>query len=137
MADHAGKIVPRPTAETRPYWQACREGQLTVQRCRDCGAHQFYPRMMCTHCDSDAVEWVPVSGRGTVRSYTVVRRPVSAAYASETPYIVALIALAEGPTLMSNVTGCTPEQIVVGMPVEVWFEPWTDEITIPKFRPQP
>jgi hypothetical protein len=64
----------------------------------------------------------------------VVRRPVSKAYAAETPYIVALVELEEGPTLMSNVTGCDPDAITVGMPVEVTFEKWTDEISIPKFR---
>lgn len=134
MADHSGKIIPRPTRETRPYWDACRKGELMVQRCKNCGTHQFYPRMMCTACDSDSVEWTRVSGRGQVRSYTVVRRPVSPAYAAETPYIVALIELEEGPTMMSNVVGCDPEAIAVGMPVEVQFEQWTDEITIPKFR---
>ena len=134
MSDHAGKIIPRPTAETRPYWDACRNGELMLQRCDSCGSYQFFPRMMCCHCDSDSVTWTRVSGRGRVRSYTVVRRPVSKAYAAETPYIVALVELEEGPTLMSNVTGCDPDAIKVGTPVEVTFEKWTDEISIAKFR---
>jgi len=134
MSDHAGKIIPRPTPETRPYWDGCRNGELKLQRCDSCGGYQFFPRMMCCHCDGDSVTWTRVSGRGRVRSYTVVRRPVSKAYAAETPYIVALVELEEGPTLMSNVTGCDPDAITVGMPVEVTFEKWTDEISIPKFR---
>jgi uncharacterized OB-fold protein len=134
MTDHSGKIMPHPTPETRPYWDACRKGELVVQRCKDCGAHQFYPRMMCTSCDSDSVEWTRASGRGRVSSYTVVRRPVSKAYAAETPYIVALIQLEEGPTLMSNIVGCDPGAVAVGMSVEVLFEQWTDEVTVPKFR---
>ena len=84
---------------------------------------------------SDQVEWIQASGRGTVASFTIVRRPVSEAYADEVPYVVALIQLEEGPTLMSNVIGCDPESVAIGMPVEVTFEDWSDAITVPKFRP--
>lgn len=136
MSEHAGKHLPRPTTETQPWWDACREGRLLLQRCTACGAHQFYPRMMCVHCDSDAVQWVEASGRGKIRSYTVVRRPVSKAYAAMTPYIVALIELAEGPTMMSNVIACDPADVAIGMPVEVTFERWSEHISVPKFRPR-
>ena len=64
-----------------------------------------------------------------------MRRPVSPAFADDVPYIVALIKLDEGPTMMTNITGCTPEQAAIGMPVTVTFEDWTEEIAIPKFRP--
>jgi uncharacterized OB-fold protein len=70
-----------------------------------------------------------------VRSYTVVRRPVSKAYAAQTPYVVALIELAEGPTMMSNVVDCAPEAVAIGLPVEVTFERWSDAVSIPVFRP--
>jgi uncharacterized OB-fold protein len=50
------------------------------------------------------------------------------------PYVVALIRLDEGPTMMSNVIGCDPEQVEIGMPVEAIFEKWSEEITVPKFR---
>ena len=135
MSDHAVKHFPRPTAETQPWWDACRESRLLLQRCSACGAHQFYPRMMCVHCDSDAVEWVQASGRGRIRSYTVVRRPVSKGYAAMTPYIVALVELAEGPTMMSNIVECAPETAAIGLPVQVTFERWSEDVAIPVFRP--
>lgn len=135
MGAHDGKNFPRPTPVTLPFWDGCRAGELRLQRCRDCGRHQFYPRLMCTHCNGEALEWVRASGRGTVGSFTVVRRPVSQAYAAETPYVVALIALAEGPTMMSNVVACDPAEVAVGMAVEVCFEQWSDEISLPQFRP--
>lgn len=135
MSDHGAKNLPRPNRDTQPFWDGCRRGELLLQRCRDCGEHQFYPRMMCCHCNSDGIEWVPASGRGKVSSYTVVRRPVSQAYAAETPYVVALVTLAEGPTMMSNVIDCEPGALAVGMTVGVVFETWSPEITIPKFRP--
>lgn len=136
MNVHAGKHFPRPTPETQPYWDGCREGRLLLQCCAGCGAHQFYPRSMCASCDGETLEWVQASGRGRIRSFTVVRRPVSKAYAAQTPYIVALIELAEGPTMMSNVVDCTPEEAVIGLPVEVVFEQWSDEISVPMFRPR-
>ena len=135
MTEHTGKHFPRPTPETRPSWEACSQGRLLLQRCTGCGAHQFYQRLMCTRCDGDALEWVQAGGRGTIRSFTVVRRPVSKAYAAQTPYVVALIELAEGPTMMSNVVECAPEAVAIGQPVEVAFEQWSEEISVPVFRP--
>ena len=51
------------------------------------------------------------------------------------PYAVALVTLEEGPTMMTNIVGCAPEKVAIGMPVEVTFEDWTEEISIPKFKP--
>ncbi len=84
---------------------------------------------------SDSVEWVQASGHGHVKSFTIIRRAVSKAYAAEVPYVIALIELDEGPTMMSNVVELDPESVAIGLPVEVMFEEWSDEITIPKFRP--
>ena len=135
MAASAAKPVPVPTPETQPYWQGCKNHELRIQKCAACGHCQFYPRLYCTACMSDRVEWVKASGRGQVLSFTLIYRPVTQAFAAEVPYIVALIALDEGPQMMSNVVGCAPEQVYIDMPVEVVFEDWTEEISIPKFRP--
>jgi uncharacterized OB-fold protein len=135
MTDSRGRHLPRPTPETAPFWDGCRERELMIQRCSACGHHQFYPRIICTECMSDQLEWVQAAGRGTVTSFSVARRPVSEAYAPDVPYVIALIKLDEGPTMMSNVIDCDPERVRIGMPVEVIFEDWTEEITMPKFRP--
>jgi len=135
MSDLPSKMMPPISPETAEYWAACKRRELVVQRCTSCGAHQFYPRVLCTACSARTVEWVGVTGRGTVRSFTVVRRAVSEAYAPEVPYVVALIALAEGPTMMSNVVGCAPESVRIGMPVQVVFEDWSETVTVPKFAP--
>ena len=135
MTLHIGKNIPTPTAGTQTYWDACHNHQLKIQRCSDCQHCQFYPRIICTQCMSERVEWVEVSGRATAVSYTVVARAVSKAYEMDVPYVVALVALDEGPTMMTNIIDCAPEQVHIGMVLEVCFEDWTDEITIPKFRP--
>ena len=66
MDAHAGKHFPRPTPVSRPYWDACREGRLLLQRCDSCGKHQFYPRILCSHCGGSTLAWAEASGRGTV-----------------------------------------------------------------------
>lgn len=83
---------------------------------------------------STPVEWVQASGRGKVLSFTIVRHAISDAYAADVPYVVALIRLDEGPTLMSNVIDGDPERVRIGMPVETVFEVWSEDLTVPKFR---
>jgi uncharacterized protein len=135
MATQTDKPLPVLTRETRPYWDGCKRHELLIQLCSSCGNYQFYPRLYCANCFSDRVEWVTASGRATVLSFTIVRRPVSSAFAADVPYVVALVTLEEGPSMMTNIIGCPPDQVAVGMPVTVTFEDWTDEISIPKFRP--
>jgi hypothetical protein len=127
------KALPTPTPLSAPYWQAAREGRLVLQRCEACGKHQFYPRSICATCASERLAWSDASGRGRVKSFTVIRRAVSPAYEPEVPYVVALIELAEGPTLMSNVVGCAPEAVRIGARVRVRFDAWSDAITVPVF----
>ena len=135
MTTTTNKPVPAPTRETKPFWDGCKEHELRIQRCAACGHQQFFPRIYCQRCFADRIEWVKASGRATVLSFTIVRRPVSAAFAADVPYVVALVTLAEGPVMMTNIVGCDPERVRIGMPVEATFEDWTEEISIPKFRP--
>lgn len=86
---------------TEPFWQACMERRLTVQRCTVCGSHQFYPRPFCLSCEASGLEWVDAKGSGTIYSITTVRMPVSKDLAP--PYLLALVDLDEGPRLLTNV----------------------------------
>ena len=135
MAASIPKPLPAVTRETAPYWEGCKRHELRVQKCAACGNYQFYPRIYCSRCFSDRVEWTKVSGRAKVTTFTIVRRPVSPAFADDVPYVVALVTLDEGPTMMTNIVGCAPDQVAIGMAVAVTFEEWTEEISIPKFRP--
>jgi uncharacterized OB-fold protein len=135
MIDLTGRNLPRATPETAPYWEGCRAQKLLIQHCSSCRHYQFYPRLVCTACSSRKIEWVAASGQGKVLSFTIVRQAISEAYAADVPYVIALIQLDEGPTMMSNVIESDPESVTMGMPVEVVFEAWNDDITVPKFRP--
>lgn len=129
------KPPPVPTGETRAYWEGCRRHELRIQQCIACGHSQFYPRLYCTVCMSEQIEWVRASGRGRIMSFTVVYRPVTKAFAADVPYIVALIRLDEGPQLMSNIVECASERVTIGMPVIVTFEDRSEDVSVPVFRP--
>jgi uncharacterized OB-fold protein len=135
MAAPGVKPVPVPTKETQPYWDGCKQHELRVQKCAACDHHQFYPRLYCTTCMSDRVEWIKTLGRAKVLSYTIIYRPVTQAFAGNVPYVVALVTLDEGPQMMTNIVGCEPEKVHIGMPVQVTFDDWTEEISVPKFKP--
>ena len=126
------RTLPPLTDLTRPYWDGCAAGELKIQRCGDCGEHQFYPRVICAHCTSRNLAWVTASGRGRIASFTVVRRAISKAY--EAPYVVALIDLEEGVRMMSTMVDADPERVSVGATVTVDFENWSDDVRLPVFR---
>ncbi|MDP6605332.1 MAG: Zn-ribbon domain-containing OB-fold protein [Dehalococcoidia bacterium] len=130
----AGLPLPVPDEESAPFWEYCRNGELRVQRCGQCGAFRHPPRAMCRDCGSMESEWAAVSGRGTVYSYAVTHQPVHPAFVDLVPHAAVLIELEEGVRLTSNVVDCAPDEIEIGMAVEVAFEQVNEEITLPKFR---
>ena len=134
MADYK-KPLPRPTAASLPFWAAAKRHELQIQRCGSCGAHIFYPREVCPECLSSDLQWIKVSGKGTVYSYTIAQAPTHPAFAEQVPYVIAIVELAEGPPLTTNITGCKPDEVRVGMPVVATFDDVTPEMTLVKFRP--
>lgn len=129
------KPLPFVTDESRPFWDGCREGKLLLQYCDACQRHQFYPRLYCMHCGSREVRWVEASGRGVIYSYTVIRQNRSPDFVSDVPYNVAIIQLEEGPRMMSNIIDIDPADLRVDLPVRAVFDPVSDTISLPRFRP--
>lgn len=130
----AGHPLPRPDADSRPYWAAAAAGELQIQYCTACGQPRFYPRLLCPHCHSAEHRWAAASGHGTVYSFTVIRRAPLPAFADDVPYIVALIDLDEGVRMMSTVRA-EPSQLTIGTRVQVQFRTGTDQIAVPVFVP--
>jgi uncharacterized protein len=126
--------LPTPTPETEHFWDGARAGELRLQRCDDCDHVYFPPRPFCPACASRAVSVFAASGRGRLESYVISHRPHRA---FEPPYAIALVALEEGPRMMSNIVECeqTPEALILDMPLEVVFEAQNDDISLPLFRP--
>ncbi|MBZ0147300.1 MAG: OB-fold domain-containing protein [Pseudorhodoplanes sp.] len=132
---HHGKPLPVPDIDSAPFWEGCRNHRLVIQRCTDCGQLRFPPTGMCPHCRSVNSEWITASGRGRLYSWIVVRHPVPREiYASDVPYVVALVDLEEGVRISTNMT-CPPDELMSDMPVEVLFDDVSPELTLPKFRP--
>ena len=128
--------LPTPDPGTAPYWEGARKHRLLLPRCEACGALHFYPRSRCPECGASALRWIEASGRGSVYSFTVVHRPPSPAFKSQVPYVVAIVALEEGPHLMSRIGGCAPEAVRIGMPVSVAWEDIDAAATLPYFMPE-
>lgn len=126
--------LPRPTPETRHFWEGTRAGELRLQKCADCGNIYFPPRHFCPACGSTDVAVVRASGRATLHSYVISHLP---APGFEPPYAIAVAKLEEGPKMMCNILDCpqTPEALVLDMPLEVRFERLDDEIVLPQFAP--
>ena len=126
--------LPVPTPETRHFWEGTRAGELRLQRCDACRHTYFPPRPFCPKCASRKVSVVNASGKARLFSYVIHHRP---APGFTPPYAIAVVELAEGPRMMTNIVGCpqTPEALVLDMPLQVAFEPLDEEITLACFRP--
>ena len=98
------KPVPVPTPETQPFWDGCAAGELRIQRCRTAATPYFYPRPVCPACGSVSVEWFTASGRATLYSYVINHRPAPG-FEDDGPYAIAVVQLAEGPRMMTSITG--------------------------------
>ena len=134
------RIEPPVTDTTEAFWEATKEERFLVQWCGACKSAIFYPREVCPQClTSDSLEWRPSSGNGTVYAYSVQYRPANPTMADRVPYTVALVEVdaGDGSTirLMSNVIDIDPEQVEVGLPVTVAWEPLSDGRNLPQFRP--
>jgi len=129
------KPLPVIDAENAPYWEYCRKHELRFQKCMDCGHIRSRISTICPECSSMESEWTKLSGKGKVFSFIIYRRAFHPAYENDIPYCVAIIELDEGPRMQSNVTGCDVDDIEIEMPVEVYFDDVSEEISLPKFRP--
>jgi uncharacterized protein len=131
----ATKPLPHPAPESEPYWQAAREHRLALQRCKACGKFWFPPSRSCPHCLAADFAWTEVSGTGKVFSFVTYHRVYHPGFAKEVPYVVALVELAEGPRLLSNIVGIKPEAVRCDMPVKVVFDDVGPQMSVPKFTP--
>ena len=137
MAETAKKRprpVPVPTNITKAFWDAAKQGNLVLQRCRRCGTWQYWPRPVCMRCISRDLEWKEAAGRGVVYSFTITRLPPEGFEGLE-PYVLASVDLPEGTRMMARLLNCPIDRVRIGLPVRVVWEKLTDEISLPQFEP--
>jgi uncharacterized OB-fold protein len=136
MAKHAQRPLPAADELTRPFWEAAKQHQLVVQRCQDCGYFNHPPRSVCDACQSQQLRFAPVSGKGTIYTFSVMYQPNIAGFEEQIPYLNVLVELDEQPRLfmVTNLPGSERDNVHIGKRVEVYFEDVTEEISLPLFR---
>jgi uncharacterized OB-fold protein len=130
-------VTPDADAFTRPYWDAANQGQLLIRRCHaaGCGAAHHYPREFCPRCWSEDVHWERASGRASLYTWSVVHMNDLSPFSGRLPYTAAVVDLAEGPRMMTEVVGCPGSALRVGMDLYVHFRPGgADGPAVPVFR---
>ena len=130
MAEAKERKLPAPAVspETQAYWDAAAKGKLLVKKCTSCGQAHHYPRTLCPFCFSDKTEWIEASGKGTIYSYSVMRR-------APVPYAIGYVTLAEGPRMLTNIVDCDFDKLKIGQKVHVVFKPAKEGPPIPAFAP--
>lgn len=127
--------IPVPDIDSQFFWKGLREHKLLILRCGDCGYWIYSPLASCPQCLSFNVAPEPVSGRGTIYSFTVVHREF--AQGIKPPYVAAFVDLDEQPALrlLSNIVNCRVSDVEIGMPVRVVFHDITDDVGLAFFEP--
>ena len=135
MADKPFRVLPRIDDTNEYFWTAGRDGQLKFLRCQDDGTYIHPPAPVCPTCLSRDVLAEPVSGRATVATFTINHQPWYPGL--DPPYVVAIVEIEEDPKvrLMTNIVGCPPDDVDIGMPVRVAFEQYADDVWLPFFEP--
>lgn len=128
------RVLPTLTLDSAAFWQDGAQGRLSIYRCQDCTYYVHPPVNFCPRCESRRVQPEAVSGRARVVSYTINHKqwlphlPV--------PYVLALVSIAEQDDvrLVTNIVDCPPEDVRIGMDVQVRFEP-AEDVWVPLFAP--
>ncbi len=128
------KPLPALEGLTGEFYAWCRRHELRFQRCAACDAWRHVPRERCPACASAEWVWTPSSGRGAIFTWVVAARSMHPAFQADAPYAAVVIEMKEGVRLASQVVDCPPDELAIGLPVEVVFDDVTPDVTLPKFR---
>lgn len=125
--------VPADEEWTKPYWEALRRHELSIQRCRQCRTWHHPPVAACPACGYDELAFEPVGGTGTLYSVTVCHREFGAQLG--VPWIGAHVQLDEGPRVATNIVNCRPDEVAIGLPVRVRYHDYDDiDLTLAFFE---
>jgi len=136
MSDPPVRVLPRLTDENRFFWTSGEDGQLRFLTCRTCGHRVHPPAPVCPYCLTKTLEPRPVSGRATVATFTVNVQAWLPGF--DPPYVVAMVEIDEQPSvrLTTNIVGCAPTDVFIGMAVRARFD-HQEDVWLPLFEPDP
>jgi uncharacterized OB-fold protein len=129
----SARLAPLVTVDSQFFWDGIKDHKLLIQACAECGKLRHPPRPMCPHCNSLSWNTIESSGRGSVFSFVMPQHPPYPWF--EYPYIVVLVDLDEGIRLVSNLCDVAPDDVSIGLRVEVFYEHFDDGLVLPQFRP--
>jgi uncharacterized OB-fold protein len=135
VSEVRAKPIPVPDELSAAFWEAAREHRLVMQRCR-CGYYNYPPRMVCDRCLSRELQFVPISGRGRIYSFTIMHQRDVAGFDGDAPFINMVVELEEQPMLLmvGNLPGSERDRMRIDAPIIVHFEDRGDGAVIPQFR---
>ena len=128
------KLLPKYDADSKPFWEGCREHRLMFQKCGACGEVRWPPSLICPHCHARETRWIESAGRGAIHTFAVYHQAFHPAFKEALPYVVAVVRLEEGPMILTNIIGSPPESLECEMPVQVVWEDVSEEFSLPKFK---
>jgi uncharacterized OB-fold protein len=129
------KPLPVGDEHSRPFWDAARRHELRLPQCMQCGACRAQFEKWCHACGHDKFRWMLLSGRGKIWSHCEFHKAYFASFVKDLPYNVALVELAEGPRLVSNIVDIAYDDLHIGMEVEAVYDSVSPEVTLIRFRP--
>ncbi len=128
-------VHPETDHDSAPYWKYLKEHKARLQKCGNCGDFRFPAYPSCPYCGKLGGEWTPISGLGTIYSWTIVCHPIDPRLAAEVPFVVVLIELEEGPRVTGRLIGCDPAEIKGNMPVKARYDDVDIDLTLMNFEP--
>ena len=133
--EHNDYQLPVLQGYAKEFYAFCKQRNLHFQRCAQCKTWRHPPRPVCHKCFSMETEWTPVKGTGKVDCWATPTAPIGKAWVSYMPYAAVVVELDEGMRMATWVTGIAPEELKIGMPVKVYYDDLTPEVTLAKFTP--
>lgn len=129
---------PVPNLDDAAFWEGCAAQRLQFQHCADCGAARHPPTPICHSCRSAAVQWKEAPAQAEVYTYTVIHYAAHPAVSARLPYVAAAVTFAglDNVRLVTNITGCEPSQVRIGMPVRLWWDDVGEGMFLPRFEPE-
>lgn len=132
------KPLPSLDEDIEPFWHGLKRHEFLLFRCKKCG-EWYWPAAFCRFHENEPLfgnmEWTKASGKGKVFVFNIHYRAFHPSFSEDIPYVYALIELDEGPMFGTQIVGCPPEDVKIGMPVEVVYKDITEEFTLPYFQP--
>jgi len=129
------KPIPAMQPWTKEFWKATKKGKLLIQHCQACNSHIFFPKKVCPECWSDNLGWQEANGKAKVYTYTTMLDMVEPIFMGDLPYVIAMVDLEEGIRMTTRIVNCNPDDVEIGMNVEVVFAEVSPECSLPMFQP--